>query len=136
MDESRRWTRRVFAPLAVICIGSLCVALFVLPLRTWSRQRAVIAQRTEQLNAYEDINASLQEEVDNLKTPKGAQEAVRSQLGYLAPSEKRVPLLKSPSASGDLPDRWPYSIVTNILKINLETSTADPTSGLLSKLQP
>ncbi len=136
MEESRRWTQKIFVPLAIVCIGSLCVALFVLPLRTWNRQRTVIAQRTEQLNAYEDINASLQDEVDNLKTPQGAQEAVRSQLGYLSPSEKRVPLLKSPSASGDLPDRWPYSIVTNILKIKLETSNAIPESGILDKLQP
>ena len=95
-----------------------------------------MTQRSAQLAAYEDINASLQEEVDNLKTPQGAAEAVRSQLGYLSPSEKRVPLLDSPLASAELPDRWPYSLVNNILKIKAEEATRDKSVGILDTLQP
>lgn len=112
------------------------MALFILPLRTWNKQHTLVIQRNAQLAAFEDINASLQEEVDNLKTPQGAREAIRSQLGYLSPSEKRVPLLDSPSASANLPDRWPYSLVNNILKIKAEEQARDKSIEILDSLQP
>jgi hypothetical protein len=123
-------------PLGTLFIGAVLVALSFLPLRTWNKQRTLVAQRTAQLAAYEDINASLQEEVDNLKTPEGTKAAVRSQLGYLSPSEKRVPLLDSPSTSTALPDRWPYSLVSNILKIKTEEANRDKSVEILDTLQP
>ena len=140
-DPSARVSRKsrsrfAIVPLGTLFIGAVLVALSFIPLRTWNKQRTLVAQRTAQLAAYEDINASLQEEVDNLKTPQGAKEAVRSQLGYLSPSEKRVPLLDSPSASIKLPDRWPYSLVSNILKIKTEEATRDKSVGILDTLQP
>ncbi|NBS00091.1 MAG: hypothetical protein EBT42_06955 [Actinobacteria bacterium] len=141
VDPSARVSRKsrsrfAIVPLGTLFIGAVLVALSFIPLRTWNKQRTLVAQRTAQLAAYEDINASLQEEVDNLKTPQGAKEAVRSQLGYLSPSEKRVPLLDSPSASITLPDRWPYSLVSNILKIKTEEATRDKSVGILDTLQP
>jgi len=140
-DPSARVSRKsrsrfAIVPLGTLFIGAVLVALSFLPLRTWNKQRTLVAQRTAQLAAYEDINASLQEEVDNLKTPQGAKEAVRSQLGYLSPSEKRVPLLDSPSAPTALPDRWPYSLVSNILKIKAEEANRDKSVEILDTLQP
>ena len=119
-----------------LVVGAVLAALSFLPLRTWNKQRTLVAQRSAQLAAYEDINASLQEEVDNLNTPEGAKEAVRSQLGYLSPSEKRVPLLDSPSASIKLPDRWPYSLINNILKIKTEEANLNKSIEILDTLQP
>lgn len=132
----KRRGRFALVPLGTLVVGAVLAALSFLPLRTWNKQRTLVAQRSAQLAAYEDINASLQEEVDNLKTPQGAAEAVRSQLGYLSPSEKRVPLLDSPLASAELPDRWPYSLVNNILKIKAEEATRDKSVGILDTLQP
>lgn len=132
----KRRSRFALVPLGTLVVGAILTALLFLPLRTWNKQRTLVAQRSAQLAAFEDINASLQEEVDNLKTPQGAAEAVRSQLGYLSPSEKRVPLLDSPLASAKLPDRWPYSLVNNILKIKAEESTRDKSVGILDTLQP
>ena len=132
----KRRSRFALVPLGTLVVGVILTALLFLPLRTWNKQRTLVAQRSAQLAAYEDINASLQEEVDNLKTPQGAAEAVRSQLGYLSPSEKRVPLLDSPLASAELPDRWPYSLVNNILKIKAEEATRDKSVGILDTLQP
>ena len=141
VDPSARVSRKnrsrfAIVPLGTLFIGAVLVALSFHPLRTWNKQRTLVAQRTAQLAAYEDINASLQEEVDNLKTPEGTKEAVRSQLGYLSPSEKRVPLLDSPSASITLPDRWPYSLVNNILKIKTEEANRDKSVEILDTLQP
>ena len=132
----KRRSRFALVPLGTLVVGAILTALLFLPLRTWNKQRTLVARRSAQLAAYEDINASLQEEVDNLKTPQGAAEAVRSQLGYLSPSEKRVPLLDSPLASAELPDRWPYSLVNNILKIKAEEATRDKSVGILDTLQP
>ena len=132
----KRRSRFALVPLGTLVVGAILTALLFLPLRTWNKQRTLVAQRSAQLAAYEDINASLQEEVDNLKTPQGAAEAVRSQLGYLSPSEKRVPLLDSPLASAKLPDRWPYSLVNNILKIKAEEATRYKSVGILDTLQP
>ena len=132
----KRRSRFALVPLGTLVVGAILTALLFLPLRTWNKQRTLVAQRTAQLAAFEDINASLQEEVDNLKTPEGAKEAVRSQLGYLSPSEKRVPLLDSPSASVKLPDRWPYSLVNNILKIKTEEASRDKSVAILDTLQP
>ena len=132
----KRRSRFALVPLGTLVVGAILTALLFLPLRTWNKQRTLVAQRSAQLAAYEDINASLQEEVDNLKTPQGAAEAVRSQLGYLSPSEKRVPLLDSPLASAKLPDRWPYSLVNNILKIKAKEATRDKSVGILDTLQP
>ena len=132
----KRRSRFALVPLGTLVVGAILTALLFLPLRTWNKQRTLVAQRSAQLAAYEDINASLQKEVDNLKTPQGAAEGVRSQLGYLSPSEKRVPLLDSPLASAKLPDRWPYSLVNNILKIKAEEATRDKSVGILDTLQP
>lgn len=134
---SRKSRRRSAAlPIGIFVVGAFLVALLFSPLRTWSEQRTLVAQRNAQLAAFEEINASLQEEVDNLKTPQGVQEAVRSQLGYLSPSEKRIPLLDSPLASANLPDRWPYSLVNNILKIKDAEASRDQSVGILDSTQP
>ena len=105
-------------------------------MRTWTKQRTTVAQRNEQFLAYEDINDSVQDEIDALKTPQGAQEAIRSQLGYLLPTEMRVPLLDPPNVSSVLPNRWPYTLVTNILQIRSTQAVRNTGVGILDPLQP
>lgn len=112
------------------------LALFVIPIRTWTNQRTIVAQRTEQFAAYEDINDVLQEEVDVLRTPQGTQEAIRSQLGYLLPSESRVPLLATPNADLTLPNSWPYSLVSSILQIRSAQAAYNSGIEILDPLQP
>ena len=131
-----RRIRFAIVPLGALFIGAFSIALFVIPMRTWTKQRTTIAQRNEQFLAYEDINDSVQDEVDALKTPLGAQEAIRSQLGYLLPTEKRVPLLDPPNVSSVLPNRWPYTLVTSILQIRSTQAVRNTGVGILDPLQP
>ena len=134
--KSRIGARYAIIPLGSLVVGAFVLALFVIPIRTWTNQRTVVAQRNEQFAAYEDINDVLQEEVDVLRTPQGTQEAIRSQLGYLLPSESRVPLLATPNAILTLPDRWPYSLVSRILQIRSAQAAYNSGLGILDPLQP
>ena len=123
-------------PVGALFIGAVSLALFVIPMRTWTSQRSAVAEKNEQFAAFEDINDSIQDEVDVLKTPQGMQEAIRSQLGYLLPSEKRVPMLEMPRATADLPDQWPYTVVTNILQVRSAQAILNSDIEILDPLQP
>ena len=123
-------------PVGVFFIGAVLLALFVIPMRTWTQQRAGVAEKSQQFAAFEDINDALQEEVDVLETPEGAQEAIRSSLGYLLPSEKRVPMLDMPRATANLPDRWPYTVVANILQVRSAQAIRNSEVEILNPLQP
>ena len=132
---SRR-SRFAIMPVGIFFIGAVLLALFVIPMRTWTQQRTGVAEKSQQFAAFEDINDALQEEVDVLKTPEGAQEAIRSSLGYLLPSEKRVPMLDMPRATANLPDRWPYTVVTNILQVRSAQAIRNSGVEILNPLQP
>ena len=69
-------------------------------------------------------------------TPEGAQEAIRSSLGYLLPSEKRVPMLDMPRATANLPDTWPYTVVANILQVRSAQAIRNSGVEILNPLKP
>ena len=123
-------------PVGIFFIGAVLLALFVIPMRTWTQQRTSVAEKSQQFAAFEDINDALQEEVDVLKTPEGAQEAIRSSLGYLSPGELRVPMLDTPRASATLPDKWPYTVVVNILQVRSAQAVRNSGVEILNPLQP
>lgn len=109
--------RSMAMPIAIVAILGLLVTFIVSPLRTWVAQRDLVDSRSSQYAAYEEVNDALQDEVDALRTPEGVRQAVRDELGYLLPNERRVPLLKMPGASIDLPARWPYTMVASIVSL-------------------
>lgn len=120
--------------VGVIVIALLGLSLFVLPLRDYFQQRDAIAQKTRDFEAMADATEALQNEVDHLKTPEGIRAAAREQLGYVNPGEKRVTLVPMPALPTDLPDRWPYTVVTNILEVRASESPSG--SGALAPLSP
>lgn len=96
---------------------ALVVALFILPVRTWLHQRELLSVRQTEYAGYEDTNEVLQDQVTYLKTDAGLQEAIRTQLGYLHPNERRIPMIDLPAMSTVLPEQWPYTVVSNILLV-------------------
>ena len=62
-------------------------------------------------------------------------QAVRDQLGYLLPNDRRVPLLEMPGASVDLPARWPYTLVAGIVSLR-EAQRAGVERGNLDTFDP
>ena len=56
-------------------------ALFVLPVKSWFRQRDDLAERRTQLAVLTAANAQLAAEVNYLQTPDGIKEAARAEIG-------------------------------------------------------
>ena len=86
-------------PLGVVLVIALAVTMFVFPVRTWLHQREVLAQRESEYRAYEDVVETLQDQILYLKTPEGLRDAIRTQLGYLQPNERRLPMMDIPALS-------------------------------------
>jgi len=122
-------------PIAIVAILGLTVTFLVVPLRTWMAQRDMVEIRSGQYAAYEEVNDALQDEIDALRTPEGVRQAVREQLGYLLPNERRVPLLEMPNASVSLPARWPYTLVASIVSLR-ETQRSGVEQGNLDTYDP
>jgi len=129
---SRPAIRWVVNGVGLVIIALLGLSLFVLPLRDYFNQRNAIAQKTQDFELLADATEALQNEVDRLKTPAGIRAAAREQLGYVAPGEERMTFVPAPALPTDLPDRWPYTIVTQILEVRATHSSTG--SGALTPL--
>ncbi len=122
-------------PIAIIVIIGLTITFFIVPVRTWLSQQDLLDTRTRQYGAYEEVNDALQDEVDALSVPEGVRQAIRSQLGYLLPDERRIPLLAQPDAPVTLPARWPYTLVAGIVGLR-ETQQVGVGNGNLDLYDP
>jgi len=89
-------------------------AVFVLPISTWREQNDDLEQRQTQLDALVSVNGQLAAEVDRLQTDDGIREAAREEIGYMQTGEQRRSVLPTPPLPADLPDGWPYNVVTEI----------------------
>lgn len=122
--RSRR-LRIATMPVGVIMLFALVASLFVFPVRTWLHQRNLLEERQAEYAAYEDIVENLQDQVNYLQSPAGLRDAIRTQLGFLAPDEKRVPLMEAPELSATFPERWPYTIVSTMMLVRTLQATED-----------
>jgi cell division protein FtsB len=127
----RRITRQgrstfVLGFVALAIAGALAAALFLLPIQTYFGQDARIAQRQSQLDQLEAVNADLRSEVERLGTDVGVSEAAREELGYVESGESRLSILDLPPVPTDLPNGWPYSLVSAI--VELRTNPPVPTT--------
>jgi cell division protein FtsB len=113
---SRRPRVALFAGLFVLAvIGVLGAAIFVLPIQTWRDQSVDLDRRQAQLDELEKVNVELAAEVDRLQTDDGIREAAREEIGFVEAGEERSSILPFPPLPTDLPDGWPYSVVTSII---------------------
>ncbi|MGA1658290.1 MAG: FtsB family cell division protein, partial [Ilumatobacteraceae bacterium] len=109
---------RPFTTLFILVgLVALTVTFLVMPIRTWMNQRDLLDMRSTKYGVYEEVNDALQDEIDALSAPEGVRQAIRSQLGYLLPNERRIPLLAQPEAPITLPDRWPYNVVAGVVSV-------------------
>ncbi len=101
--------------VALAVIATLAVAVFVSPISTWRDQEEDLVRRQEQLDELQRVNADLQAEVDRLGTEDGIRESAREDYGFVERGEQRSSILPLPDLPTDLPDGWPYSVVTDII---------------------
>jgi cell division protein FtsB len=102
------------ATLIVLAIGA---ALFVLPIKSWMKQRDQLSTRTDQLATLDAANNQLQTEVDRLQTDEGVKQAAREVIDYVEKGEQRITVMPVGAAPTTLPDGWPYNLVTKIIAI-------------------
>ena len=127
---------RPFTTLFILVgLVALTVTFLVMPIRTWMNQRDFLDMRSTKYGVYEEVNDALQDEIDALSAPEGVRQAIRSQLGYLLPNERRIPLLAQPEAPITLPDRWPYTMVAGIVSVR-ESQNIGVEQGSLDTFNP
>lgn len=127
---------RPFTALFILVgLVALTVTFLVMPIRTWMNQRDLLDMRSTKYGVYEEVNDALQDEIDALSAPEGVRQAIRSQLGYLLPNERRIPLLAQPEAPITLPDRWPYTMVAGIVSVR-ESQNIGVEQGSLDTFNP
>jgi cell division protein FtsB len=112
--------------IGVLLAGTIGVALFVLPVRTWFGQNQQIDELRAQLRTTEDVNTDLQQEVYELQTDDGVRAAAREELGYIQLNERRQTIVDLPDVPADLPDGWPYGPVEQIVQLR---AAAEPSGG-------
>ena len=112
----------VFATVIALAIGA---ALFVLPVKSWFKQRDALQTRVGELKTLDTANNQLQSEVDRLQTTEGIREAAREEIDYVPTGEQRVTVLPVGAASTALPDGWPYNLVSSIIALR-QAGTAPP----------
>lgn len=113
---------------------AIVISLFVFPIRDYFVQRSALAARDAEFETLADANERLQIEVNKLQTPEGIRAAARAQLGYVLPGEQRISVSKMPELPTQLPEVWPYTMVSDIVSVRAEQ--AQKADGALSPLAP
>ena len=120
----QRRGKLVLAGVATLIALAIGAALFVLPVKSWLKQRHDLSVRTSELDTLNGANNQLQSEVDRLQTDDGIRDAARTEIDYVPDGEKRVTVLPLPAASTALPSGWPYSLITSIVAIRQAEAAA------------
>ena len=109
--------------VAILVVGALVAALFVLPVRAWLGQRRALAEAEEQLDVIWSENKRLEGVYDQLQTDEVIEQQAREQFGLIKPGEQALSVLPAPAATA-LPTGWPYDQMQAILWIRI-AATAD-----------
>jgi cell division protein FtsB len=109
--------RRVIAIGAAVITAAFVAALFVLPVQAWLRQQDDLDRKENQLAALQGANAELANEVNQLQTPEGIEQAAREEIGYVQTGEIRYTVLPVPDAPLALPGGWPYDTIKQIVAV-------------------
>lgn len=105
-----------FTGAFALCImAAIAFAVFVLPISTWQDQSVDLEQRQNQLDELQRVNGELESETLRLETADGIREAAREDFGFVEIGEERTSILPMPELPTDLPDGWPYNVVTEII---------------------
>jgi cell division protein FtsL len=121
-----RGKRTVIALIAAVITAALGAALFVLPVKAWLRQQNDIDRKQAEIAALDQANSRLADEVSQLDTPAGIEEAAREEIGYVQRGEIRITMLPSPQAPLTLPSGWPYDTLAQMLTVRQAAVTAAP----------
>jgi len=126
--------RRLRRLVTVGVMAGFLLAVFTVPVRDWVIQNNVLNAKQAEFEALADTNEALQTEVNTLQTPEGVRAAARDQLGYVLPGETRIRLLPNGDLPKELPNQWPYTLVSGIVAVR--QSIAQANNAPLAPLAP
>ena len=130
--RAERLIPRVFGRFILVVGVSLVLISFgnsfvLLPAQSWLGQKDEISLRQEELEIIKRATDQLQVEIDQMQTPRGIEQAARSELGYVMSGEKRQILVGAATAPLDLPTGWPYDLVSRIMLVKtIEAEAKQP----------
>jgi len=99
---------------ALLVIGTIAAAVFILPIGTWLDQDDDLAQRQAELDELQRVNGQLSGEVERLQTDDGVREAAREEIGFVDQGDQRSTILPLPPLPRELPAGWPYNVVSGM----------------------
>ena len=126
--------RRLRRLVGIGVLAGFLLALFTVPVKDWVIQNNTLNARKAEFEALADANEALQSEVNVLQTPEGVRAAARDQLGYVLPGETRIRLLPTGELPKELPNQWPYTLVSGI--VSVRQSIAQANNAPLAPLAP
>jgi cell division protein FtsB len=118
----RRHGRFAVGTVAVLVVGALIAALFVLPVKAWLGQRQALAESRKQLNVIWAENKRLDRLYDQLQSEAVVEQQARQQFGLVKEGELPLSILPAPPATA-LPAGWPYAQVQRILVVRAGGAT-------------
>ena len=92
--------------VTAVVIGALFVLVF--PTRAFIDQRSAIASSKRELAEVEAEVASLNADVDRLRTPTEIERLARERFGLIIPGEQAYVLRPPQTGSATFPDGWPW----------------------------
>lgn len=98
----------------LVVIATIAAAMFILPIGTWMEQDDDLAQRQTELDELQRVNGQLSGEVERLQTDDGIREAAREEIGFVENGDQRSTILPLPPLPNDLPNGWPYNVVSGM----------------------
>jgi cell division protein FtsB len=133
---SSRRSAWLFGLAALVIVAALAAALFGLPVRTWFEQSERISALEYELGELQAVNDDLESEVGRLQTESGIREAAREELGQIEPGDRRQAMPALPALPRDFPVGWPYSQVSDIMRVRAEMAAAEASSAADAAIEP
>lgn len=112
---------------ALVVLAAIAAAVIILPIGTWMDQDDDLAARQAELDELQRVNGQLAAEVERLQTDDGVREAAREEIGYVEQGDQRTTFLPLPPLPADLPDGWPYNVVTGMFRARTAGPAPEPT---------
>jgi cell division protein FtsB len=119
----RRRGRFAVGTVAVLVVGALVAALFVLPVQAWLGQRRALAESNKQLDVIWAENKRLDALYDQLQTDAVVEQQAREQFGLIKPGELPLSVLPAPPATA-MPTGWPFDQLQAMLWIRTAAASA------------
>jgi len=103
--------RGVVLPLMLALVLFAGLVYFIFPTTTWLDQRAEAAEVQDELEALENEQAILRQEIARMRTDDELERIARRDFNFVFPGEEAYAVLPAPPAPVSLPASWPFNLL-------------------------